>query len=153
MDKVIKEKRIEFKYRGPLLFLPILTTKTNMLSTFKSPYCSPTSLLLDSGHWWPLARKWQESASQSQWKPSAVSTGEGKGKFHFLPQYPGAACLGPSAHGSLTRRHAVPILYPEKADTGPKDCPLSSLRPSGRAITRSPAGTDVHSLTYLCSVY
>lgn len=130
MDKVIKEKRIKVKYRGPLLFLPIRTTKTNILSTFKTPYCSPTSLLLDSGHWWPLARKWQEGASQSRWKPSsAVSTGGGKGKLHFLPQCPGAACLGPAVHGSLTRSHAVPILYPEKADTGPKGWPLSPPSP------------------------
>lgn len=51
---------------------------------FKSPYCSLTSLLLNSGHPWLLVRKWQEAGSQGQWEPSfAVSPGDGKGKLTF----------------------------------------------------------------------
>lgn len=45
-----REKNWRGQGEGSTLFLPILITQPQVLSTFKSPYCSPTGLLVNAGH-------------------------------------------------------------------------------------------------------
>lgn len=149
-----REKLDRSRRQGSMLFLPILTTKPNMLSTLKSPYCSPTSLLLNAGHPWPLARKGQEAGAQSQWEPSLVSAGDGKGTLTFSTSQ--ALC-------SLSRVTSAWLFHWKSqcahlALKGGRRWPPSSLiltlqpPPCGRAITRPLAGSEVPNLTNLCTV-